>query len=91
MLSKIPVDLSRVDKKGLDKGIMRAAMIAELDAVNLYESMAALTDNQGLAAILHDVAREEKVHVAMFQTVLMEVDREYMKVMADYALGKGRV
>ncbi|MDK2833661.1 MAG: hypothetical protein PWP63_748 [Methanolobus sp.] len=91
MLSKIPVDLSRVDKKDLDKEIMRAAMIAELDAVNLYESMAALTDNQGLATILHDVAREEKVHVAMFQTVLMEVDREYMKVMADYALGKGRV
>lgn len=91
MLSEIPVNLQAVKKEDLDKEIMRAAMIAELDAVNLYESMAALTDNEDLAAILHDVAREEKVHVAMFQTVLMEVDREYMKVMADYALGKGRV
>ena len=63
MLSEIPVNLQMVKKKNLDKEIMRAAMIAELDAVNLYESMAALTDSKDLAAILLDVAREEKVHV----------------------------
>jgi len=91
MLSEIPINLQMENKKDLDKEIMRAAMIAELDAVNLYESMAALTDSEDLKVILLDVAKEEKVHVAMFQTVLMEVDREYMKIMADYALGKGRM
>jgi rubrerythrin len=91
MLSEIPINLKMVNKKDLDKEIMRAAMIAELDAVNLYESMASLTDSEDLKVILLDVAKEEKVHVAMFQTVLMEVDREYLKIMGDYALGKGRM
>jgi rubrerythrin len=91
MLSEIPINLKMVNKKDLDKEIMRAAMIAELDAVNLYESMASLTDSEDLKVILLDVAKEEKVHVAMFQTVLMEVDGEYLKIMADYALGRGRM
>lgn len=91
MFSEIPVNLKIVDKEDLDKEIMRTAMMAELDAINLYESMASLTESEDLKAILLDVAREEKVHVAMFQTVLMEVDKEYMKVMAEYSLGRGRV
>ncbi|TGC08158.1 ferritin family protein [Methanolobus halotolerans] len=91
MFSEIPVNLKIVAEKDLDKEIMRAAMIAELDAVNLYESMASLTESEDLKAILMDVAREEKVHVAMFQTVLMEVDKEYLKVMSEYSLGRGRV
>ncbi|KXS41933.1 MAG: rubrerythrin [Methanolobus sp. T82-4] len=89
MFSEIPVNLKIVDEEDLDKEIMRAAMIAELDAINLYESMASLTESEDLKEILLDVAREEKVHVAMFQTVLMEVDKEYLKVMSEYSLGKG--
>ncbi len=89
MFSEIPVNLKIVDEEDLDKEIMRAAMIAELDAINLYESMAALTESEDLKEILLDVAREEKVHVAMFQTVLMEVDKEYLKVMSEYSLGRG--
>ena len=46
MLSKIPVDLQRVSEEDIDKEILRAAIIAELDAVNLYEQMAGLTKNQ---------------------------------------------
>ncbi|MDW7731361.1 MAG: ferritin family protein [Methanolobus sp.] len=91
MFSEIPVNLKIVDKKDLDKEIMRTAMMAELDAINLYEAMASLTESEDLATILLDVAREEKVHVAMFQTVLMEVDKEYLKVMSEYSLGRGRV
>jgi len=89
MFSEIPVNLKIVDEEDLDKEIMRAAMIAELDAINLYESMASLTESEDLKEILLDVAREEKVHVAMFQTVLMEVDKEYLKVMSEYSLGRG--
>ncbi|QLC51039.1 rubrerythrin [Methanolobus zinderi] len=90
MFSEIPVNLKIVDEEDLDKEIMRAAMIAELDAINLYESMASLTESEDLKEILLDVAREEKVHVAMFQTVLMEVDKEYLKVMSEYSLGGGK-
>ncbi|WP_406656135.1 ferritin family protein [Methanolobus sp. ZRKC2] len=88
MLSEIPIDLDKVRKEDIDKEIMRLAMIAELDATNLYESMASLTEDRKLSTVLLDVAREEKVHVAMFQTVLMEVDPEYLKILADYALVK---
>ena len=86
MFSKTPINFERSSKEDIDKEILRSAMIAELDAINLYEEMAALTDEEDLRKILLDVAREEKVHVAMFQTVLMEVDHEYLKVMAKYAL-----
>lgn len=90
MFSKAPINFERTSKEDLDKEILRSAMIAELDAINLYEEMAALTNEDDLRKILLDVAREEKIHVAMFQTVLMEVDHEYLKVMAKYALAGNR-
>src|SRR5665647_1745541 len=42
MLSTIPIDLNEIDKGNIDKEILRAGIIAELDAINLYEQMAAL-------------------------------------------------
>jgi len=79
MLSKIPIDLSKISKSSIDKEILRAAMIAELDAVNLYEQMAQLTDNKDLKTILMDVAKEEKTHAGEFQALLLKVDKEYEK------------
>lgn len=52
MLSQIPINLEKVDPKDLDKEILRAAMIAELDAVNLYEQMASVTKNETLKEVL---------------------------------------
>ena len=48
MLSQIPINLEKVNKDNLDREIMRVAVIAELDAVNLYEQMASLTGNENL-------------------------------------------
>lgn len=79
MLSKIPINLDKVDKKDIDKEILRAAIIAELDAVNLYEQMAQLTDNKDLKVILMDVAKEEKTHVGEFQALLLGLDKEQEK------------
>ncbi len=89
MLSEIPVDLDIVKKEDIDKELMRLGMIAELDAVNLYEQMASLTDDENIKSVLLDVAREEMIHVAMFQTLLMDVDTEYLKVLAEYSMAKG--
>jgi rubrerythrin len=63
-------------------------MIAELDAVNLYEQMANLSKNEEIRTILLDIAREEKIHVAMFETVLLQVDYEFLKIYVDYALAR---
>ena len=74
MLSKIPVDLKNVSEEDIDKEILRAAIIAELDAVNLYEQMANLTKNANIKAILLDVAKEEKTHIGEFQALLLQFD-----------------
>ena len=79
MLSKIPIDLAKVKKEDLDKAILRVGMIAELDAVSLYEQMAAMTQNENIKKILFDIAKEEKTHVGEFQSLLLEEDKEQEK------------
>jgi len=76
MLSKIPIDLERIRKEGLDKEILRAAIIAELDAINLYEQLADMTQNKNIRKLLLDVAREEKTHVGEFQALLLMEDKQ---------------
>jgi rubrerythrin len=83
LLSKIPINLERIAKEDLDKEILRAAIIAELDAVNLYEQMAALTENKHIKMILLDVATEEKTHVGEFQALLLTNDKQQGKELAE--------
>jgi rubrerythrin len=79
MLSQLPVNLSQVKKKDLDCEILRAGMIAELDAINFYEQMAALTENVNIRKVILDIAKEEKTHMGEFQTLLLKVDEEQKK------------
>jgi len=76
MLSTIPISLKSVKKEDLDKEILRAGIIAELDAVNLYEQMAAVAKNDNIKRTLLDIAKEEKTHVGEFLTLLLGKDRE---------------
>ncbi|HYA33940.1 MAG TPA: ferritin family protein [Candidatus Bathyarchaeia archaeon] len=79
MLSTIPIDLDQIDKKNIDKEILRAGIIAELDAISLYEQMAALTNSDAIKASLLDVAKEEKTHVGEFQALLLQFDSEQVE------------
>lgn len=79
MLSELPIKLEKVKKEDLEKEICRAGMIAELDAINLYEQMAALTENKKIREVLLDIAREEKTHLGEFQTLLLKMDKEQVK------------
>jgi len=79
MLSKIPIDLENVKKEDLDKEILRAGIIAELDAIDLYEQMANMTENENIRKILLDIAKEEKTHVGEFQTLLLKMDQEQVE------------
>ena len=79
MLSKIPLNLDRIPQEDLDKEILRAGIIAELDAINLYEQMAGLTGNMNIRKILLEIAREEKTHVGEFQALLLKEDKEQQK------------
>ena len=79
MLSKIPIDIEKIKPEDLDKEILRVAIIAELDAINLYEEMAALAKNQHIKTVLLDVAKEEKEHVGEFQTLLLMFDKQQVE------------
>jgi rubrerythrin len=79
MMSSLPVDLKKVDKKDIDKEILRAGMIAELDAVSFYEQMAAETEDKKIREVLLDIAKEEKTHAGEFQAMLLKLDRQQLE------------
>jgi rubrerythrin len=79
MLSKTPIELSKIGKRELNMEILRLAIIAELDAINLYEQLAAQTDDANMKKVLLDVAGEEKTHVGEFQAMLLKIDKEQTK------------
>jgi rubrerythrin len=58
------------------KQMLRDAIIAEYDAINKYEIMANLTENEGIKKILLDIAQEEKVHVGELESLLRTLDIE---------------
>ncbi len=76
MLSEIPFDLDRLSGEQLDRELVRVGMIAELDAVSLYEQLASMTDNPLIRAVFLDIAREEKTHMGEFQALLLRLDDE---------------
>ena len=79
MMSNIPINLEKVKKEDLDKEILRVGMIAELDAVNLYEQLAAFSQNSLLKKLFLEIAREEKTHAGEFQAMLLELDKQQEK------------
>jgi len=76
MLSTIPINLEKVKREDLDREILRVGIIAELDAISLYEQLAAMTGNENIKKVLLDIAKEEKTHVGEFQALLLEQDEE---------------
>lgn len=76
MLSILPIDLEKIPQGIRDREILRTAIIAELDAVSLYEQLAAMTKDKNLKIVLLDVAKEEKTHVGEFQALLLKLDKE---------------
>lgn len=78
-MSQLPIDLKKLNKKDIDNEILRVGMIAELDAVNLYEQMAALTQDKNIKKMLLDIAKEEKTHVGEFQALLLNRDKQQVK------------
>ncbi len=82
MLSTIPFDPSKLTKENLNQELLRIAIIAELDAINLYEQLAALTDDVNLKKVFYDVAKEEKTHVGEFQAMLLRLDKQQVEELA---------
>ena len=62
-----------------DIEILRAAIIAEYEAINLYEHMAEICSNQKVKEVLLDVANEEKIHIGEFKYLLEILDPNLKK------------
>ena len=77
MLSGILDGLEKLEGVERDREILRIGMVAELDAVSIYEQMASMTDNQDIKKVLKDVSKEEKTHVGEFESLLKKIDEEY--------------
>ncbi len=74
MLSELPRRLADMDPKMRDAEILRLGIIAELDAINLYEQMANLASDEDIKKVLEDIANEEKIHVGEFLEMLRRLD-----------------
>lgn len=79
MLSQLPIDINKNSKEDVNREILRLGMIAELDAVSLYEQMAAMTNDDGIKKVCLDIAKEEKTHVGEFEALLLKIDKEQVE------------
>lgn len=66
-----------------DLQILRLGLLAELDAISLYEQLAENTSDPKIKKVLMEVAREEKEHVGEFQALLLERDPEQVEEMEE--------
>ncbi len=81
MLSKHPLDVKPGEKLGPEeiKDALRYAIVAELDAINLYLQIARSVEDEKIRRVFEDVAREEKTHVGEFLALLKMLDPEQVK------------
>jgi len=80
MFGKNPLDLAddMLDQDMVAEAV-RMAMIAELDAINLYLQLARKIPDEKIRKVFIDIAREEKTHVGEFLAVLKILDDEQVK------------
>ncbi len=78
MLSKNPLEIpgrGRLSGASIAEAI-RLAIIAELDAINLYLQLAEAIEDEKVRRVFLDIAREEKTHVGEFLELLKRLDPE---------------
>ncbi len=84
MMSEIPKGFGKVkeiDLRMADAELVRLGLIAELDAVSLYEQLATHAKDPLLKKVFMEIAREEKEHVGEFLELLKRLDPEQIKAL----------
>jgi len=80
-MSKHPLDLPpgrKLIKEEVAEAL-RLAIIAELDAINLYLQLARAIDIDSVRKVFEEIAREEKTHVGEFLALLKNLDPEQVE------------
>jgi|GEM_PF-2800531 len=60
-----------------DAQILRKGIEEELKAISLYEELVSRAKSSQIKKVLLDVAKEEKVHIGEFETLLEKIDSEH--------------
>jgi rubrerythrin len=76
IVSKKPINMSKVSDSNTDKQILRVVMMSELDTINLYEQMCANTENQEVKDVLDYIIAEEKEHFEKAEELLETIEGE---------------
>ncbi len=84
MLSSIPFNWEKLRELS-DAELARIGLIAELDAINLYEQLAALAKDPLVKKVFYDIAKEEKEHVGEFLELLKRHDGEIEEALKEGA------
>lgn len=81
MISKHPLEIPVGRKLAKDEvaDALRLAIIAELDAINLYLQIARAIDIDSVRKVFEEIAREEKTHVGEFLALLKNLDPEQVE------------
>ncbi len=88
MMSEVPKGFGKIreeDPRKSDAEIARIGLIAELDAINLYEQLEEMARDPVLKKTLKEIAMEEKVHVGEFLEILKKLDPEQVKAIEEGA------
>lgn len=79
ILNELFRETPKHDEAVTDKEMLRQAVIAELDAVNLYQFLAKKAADWRVKKVLRAVAKEEQHHIHEFEKLLEIIDKEYHK------------
>ncbi|BEP16692.1 family 1 encapsulin nanocompartment shell protein [Pyrofollis japonicus] len=80
MFARHPLELAKDKLSGKDLAdALRLAIMAELDAINLYLQIAEKAEREDVKKVFMDVAREEKTHVGEFLEMLKKLDPEQVE------------
>ncbi len=85
MLSKQPLQSicqQKLEGKQLAEAL-RYAIVAELDAINLYLQFARCSGDEAARKLFEDIAREEKTHVGEFMELLARLDPEQVRELTE--------
>jgi len=84
MMSEIPKGFGKVKEDNhrmADAELVRLGIIAELDAINLYEQLAAHARDPLVKKVFMDIAHEEKEHVGEFLELLKRLDPKQIEAL----------
>ena len=70
-------------KQNYDQDLIRSAMIAELDAISLYQSHLENLNDEAAKGVVRHIIDEEKEHAAELYCLLMKLDETQQEKMTE--------